>query len=203
MLECQHTLGKPSPSKWREELNGHESSTVANIFSSNMCKACFSTKKPEESQHLVPDSFDCIYSTGKKCFQTNQDNLQTQAFKSIQGWKMDRFAPFFSFSFEDCWMLYVFFTKIQSFTRASDFCSYETFKDALRGNGDHPTDKANECLPLRRTWTPLHWVFNFQNSNVSPGTLVMLAIEAMQEYICSPIWRTDWWAKTNAIQKGL
>ena len=63
---------------------------------------------------------------------------------------------FFSFSFEDCWMLYVFFTKIQSFTRASDFCSYETFKDALRGNGDHPTDKANECLPLRRTWTPLH-----------------------------------------------
>ena len=98
-------------------MNGHASSTVANIFSSNMCKAFISTKNPEDSQHLVPDSFDCIHSH----------------------WEM----------LEDCWMFHVFFTKIRSFTRASDFCSYET--------------------------------------NVSPGTLVMLAIKALQEYICSPI----------------
>ena len=43
-------------------MNGHASSTVANIFSSNMCKAFISTKNPEDSQHLVPDSFDCIHS---------------------------------------------------------------------------------------------------------------------------------------------
>ena len=66
-------------------------------FSRRTCARHFFDKKPEDSQHLVPDSFDCTYSTGKKCFQTNQDNLQAQAFKSIQGWKMGRFTLFFLF----------------------------------------------------------------------------------------------------------
>ena len=45
-------------------------------------------------------------------------------------------------------MFRVSFTKIRSFTRASDFCSYETFKDALMECRSPDIHRAKECLPL-------------------------------------------------------
>ena len=80
------------------------------------------------------------------------------------------------------------------------------------GNKCLSNGKTDDRWPAKRIRLPgivknrgtfLHWIFNFQNTNVWSGTLGMLAIMACQEYMCSPIWRTDWWAKTSAIQKGL
>ena len=53
-------------------------------------------------------------------------------------------------------MFLVFFTQILSFTRASDFCSYEIFKVALRGSGDLYDRQSKQMFSSGRTWTPLH-----------------------------------------------
>jgi len=85
----------------------------------------------------------------------------------------------------------------------------------FRGSGGNKcvsNGKTDDRWPAKRIRLPgfvknrgtfLHWIFNFQNTNVWPGTLGMLAIMACQEYMCSPIWRTDWWAKNQCYSKRL
>lgn len=161
-------------------MNGNESSTLATIFSSNMWKAFFD---------ILCQTPLIAIPTGK-CFQTNQDNLQTEAFKSIQGWKMDRFKGFSLF----CWKVagcFVYFSpKIQSFTKGFGFfAATKLSNDALWEGWSSSSGQPGPST--------------FKIPMFGPGTLGMLAIEALQAYICSPIWRTwtDWWAKTQWLFK--
>ena len=120
-------------------------------FSRRTCARHFFDKKPEDSQHLVPDSFDSTYSTAKKCPQRNQDNLQAQAFKSIPALENGQIYTIFSFlRIAGCFM---YFSQKSSRLLGLLIFAAMKFSRTHYGNSDHPTDRANECLPLRRTWT--------------------------------------------------
>lgn len=74
-----------------------------------------------------------------KCFQTNQDNLQTEAFKSIQAWKMDRFKRFFSFFLKIAGCFVYFSTKNPVVHQgASDFLQLPNCQMTYFGKDDLP-----------------------------------------------------------------